>query len=376
MPLRIPVIEMVEIGAGGGSKAHIDALGRIAVGPESAGSEPGPACYDRGGTQATVTDADVVLGRIDPNTFAGGRMVLNGAKAETALLADVGQRLQLSAADAALGVSEMVDENMANASRVHAIESGQVIDQRTLVAFGGAAPLHAARLAEKLNMSRVVIPPGAGVGSAIGFLRAPVAYEVTRSYYQQLSDIDIDGANALLQAMRDEAVSVVEAGAGGRPLSEIRTAFMRYVGQGHEVGVELPIRIETPRLGPDAAAVLLAAFEAEYHRLYERTIPNLEVEILTWVLLVSTEIAAPATLVSDTDAAASVTLPAPSGQRQLVDTATGGQVGAPVYAREALTPGMRLTGPAVILEQDTTTVISARFSARIHALGYIILERH
>jgi N-methylhydantoinase A len=376
MPLRIPVIEMVEIGAGGGSKAHIDALGRIAVGPESAGSEPGPACYDRGGTQATVTDADVVLGRIDPNTFAGGRMVLNGAKAETALLADVGQRLQLSAADAALGVSEMVDENMANASRVHAIESGQVIDQRTLVAFGGAAPLHAARLAEKLNMSRVVIPPGAGVGSAIGFLRAPVAYEVTRSYYQRLSDIDIDGANALLQAMRDEAVSVVEAGAGGRPLSEIRTAFMRYVGQGHEVGVELPIRIETPRLGPDAAAVLLAAFETEYHRLYERTIPNLEVEILTWVLLVSTEIAAPATLASDTDAAASVTLPAPIGQRQLVDTATGGQVGAPVYAREALTPGMRLTGPAVILEQDTTTVISARFSARIHALGYIILERH
>jgi N-methylhydantoinase A len=376
MPLRIPVIEMVEIGAGGGSKAHIDALGRIAVGPESAGSEPGPACYDRGGTQATVTDADVLLGRIDPHTFAGGRMVLNRAKAETALLADVGQRLQLSAADAALGVSETVDENMANASRVHAIESGQVIDQRTLVAFGGAAPLHAARLAEKLNMSRVVIPPGAGVGSAIGFLRAPVAYEVTRSYYQQLSDIDIDGANALLQAMRDEAVSVVEAGAGGRPLSEIRTAFMRYVGQGHEVGVELPIRIETPRLGPDAAAVLLAAFEAEYHRLYERTIPNLEVEILTWVLLVSTEIAAPATLVSDTDAAASVTLPAPIGQRQLVDTATGGQVGAPVYAREALTPGMRLTGPAVILEQDTTTVISARFSARIHALGYIILERH
>jgi N-methylhydantoinase A len=376
MPLRIPVIEMVEIGAGGGSKAHIDALGRIAVGPESAGSEPGPACYDRGGTQATVTDADVVLGRIDPHAFAGGRMVLDRAKAETALVADVGRRLQLSAADAALGVSEMVDENMANASRVHAIESGQVIDSRTLVAFGGAAPLHAARLAEKLHMSRVVIPPGAGVGSAIGFLRAPVAYEVTRSYYQRLSALDIEGANALLQAMRDEAVSVVEAGAGGRPLTETRTAFMRYVGQGHEVGVELPIRIATPRLGPDAEAVLLAAFEAEYHRLYERTIPHLEVEILTWVLLVSTEMAPPTALGSDADAAESVALPAPIGQRQLVDTATGGQVNAPVYAREALQPGTRLTGPAVILEQDTTTIISARFNAMIHALGYIILERH
>ena len=376
IPLRIPVIEMVEIGAGGGSKASIDALGRIAVGPESAGSEPGPACYDRGGTQATVTDADVVLGRIDPDAFAGGRMVLNRAKAEAALIADVGERLQLEAADAALGVSEMVDENMANASRVHAIESGRVIDQRTLVAFGGAAPLHAARLAEKLNMSRVVIPPGAGVGSAIGFLRAPVAYEVTRSFYQRLSSIDIDGANALLQAMRDEAVSVVKAGAGGRPWSETRTAFMRYVGQGHEVGVELPIRIETPRLGLDAEAVLLAAFEAEYHRLYERTIPNLDVEILTWVLLVSTERAPAAALATDTGAAASGALPAPIGQRPLVDTATGTQVTAPVYAREALQPGMRVTGPAVILEQDTTTVISARFSARIHALGYIILEQH
>ena len=375
IPLRIPVIEMVEIGAGGGSKAHIDAMGRIAVGPESAGSEPGPACYDRGGAQATVTDADVVLGRIDPEAFAGGRMRLDQHKAAAALLADVGQRLQLGAADAALGVSEMVDENMANASRVHAIESGQVIDQRTLVAFGGAAPLHAARLAEKLNMARVVIPPGAGVGSAIGFLRAPVAYEVTRSYYQSLSALDIDGANALLQAMRDEAVAVVEAGAGGRPLTEIRTAFMRYVGQGHEVGVELPIRIETPRLGADADAVLLAAFEAEYHRLYERTIPNLEVEILTWVLLVSTEIEAPAGLASESAPAQDVALPAPIGQRQLVDTATGGRVEAPVYAREDLQPGARLTGPAVILEQDTTTVVSARFSAWIHPLGYIMLEQ-
>jgi N-methylhydantoinase A len=375
IPLRIPVIEMVEIGAGGGSKAHIDALGRIAVGPESAGSEPGPACYDRGGTQATVTDADVVLGRIDPHAFAGGRMVLDQAKAEQALVADVGERLQLSAADAALGVSEMVDENMANASRVHAIESGQVIDQRTLVAFGGAAPLHAVRLAEKLNISRVVIPPGAGVGSAIGFLRAPVAYEVTRSYYQRLSALDIDGANALLQAMRDEAVAVVDAGAGGRPLTETRTAFMRYVGQGHEVGVELPIRIATLRLEADAEAVLLAAFEAEYHRLYERTIPHLEVEILTWVLLVSTEIAPSAGPVVEAAAATPMVLPQPVGQRQLVDTATGGRTTALVYTRETLQPGMQLRGPAVIVEQDTTTVVSARFRASIHALGAIILER-
>jgi N-methylhydantoinase A len=266
----------------------------------------------------------------------------------------------------------MVDENMANASRVHAIESGQVIEDRTLVAFGGAAPLHAARLAEKLNMARVVIPPGAGVGSAIGFLRAPVAYEVTRSYHQRLSTIDIDGANALLAAMRDEALSVVEAGAGGRPLVEIRTAFMRYVGQGHEVGVELPIRIETPRLGPDAAEVLLAAFEREYHRLYERTIPDLEVEILTWVLLVSTE-TQPLTNVASYPE--TIALPPPMGSRQIMDTASGDTLTATVYARQALRPGMRVAGPAVIVEQDTATVVSARFSAHIHPLDYIILEQ-
>ena len=188
---------------------------------------------------------------------------------------------------------------MANAARVHAIESGQVIEERTLVAFGGAAPLHAIRLAEKLNMKRVIIPPGAGVGSAIGFLRAPVAYEVTRSYHQRLSALDVEGANTLLDAMCGEALAVVKAGAGKRELTETRTAFMRYVGQGHEVGVELPIKIETPRLGTDAADVLLKAFEQEYHRLYERVIPNLDIEILTWVLLVSTEVDMPSVASTD-----------------------------------------------------------------------------
>ena len=375
IPLRIPVIEMVEIGAGGGSMATIDALGRIAVGPESAGSEPGPACYNRGGARSTVTDADVVLGRIDPDQFAGGRIKLDRAKAELALVADVGQRLALDATESALGVSEMVDENMANASRVHAIESGQVIEARTLIAFGGAAPLHAVRLAEKLNMARVVIPPGAGVGSAIGFLRAPVAYEVTRSYHQRLSHLDIAGANELLAAMRDEAIAVVAAGAGGREFEEVRTAFMRYVGQGHEVGVELPIRIETPRLEADAAEVLLAAFEREYHRLYERTIPNLDVEILTWVLLVSTETAAATSASSPPSVPVRPELPEPIGHRDIVDTASGELRTAPVYTRESLKPGMQLPGPAVITEQDTTTVVTARFNARIHPLNYIILEQ-
>ena len=180
LPLRIPVIEMVEIGAGGGSIARIDAIGRIAVGPQSAGSEPGPVCYGRGGSEPTVTDADLVLGRIDPQTFSGGKMNLDFDGARRAIADKIGARLDLSVEHAALGISEMVDENMANAARVHAIESGKDLRQRTLIAFGGAAPLHAARVAEKLGIARVLIPSNAGVGSAVGLLRAPVAYEIVR----------------------------------------------------------------------------------------------------------------------------------------------------------------------------------------------------
>ena len=201
LPLRIPVIEMVEIGAGGGSIAGVDALGRIAVGPHSAGSEPGPACYGRGGDKPTVTDADVALGRIDPATFSGGTMTLDAAGAERAIAAQIGDKLGLATDHAALGISEMVDENMANAARVHGIESGKDLGSRTLIAFGGAAPLHAARVAEKLGIGRVLIPANASVGSAVGLLRAPVAYEIVRGRLMRLSSFD--AARGQCAARRD-----------------------------------------------------------------------------------------------------------------------------------------------------------------------------
>ncbi len=375
LPLRIPVIDMVEIGAGGGSLAHIDALGRIAVGPESAGSEPGPACYGRGGTGAAVTDADLLLGRIDPDDFAGGTMRLETAAATAALEGAVGARLGLAPVEAALGVSEMVDENMANAARVHAIESGEIVEARTLIAFGGAAPLHAARIAEKLGVSRVIVPPGAGVGSALGFLRAPVAYEVTRSFHQRLSHLDGAACNALLDTMRAEARSVVEPGAAGRPLVESRLAYMRYVGQGHEVGVELPVRIESQRLDETSPDTLTAAFVKEYHRLYQRSIPHQEIEILSWVLSLGTEPDPVATIpVDDVDGGeAPTTAPEPSGRRRLVDPATGDTVDALVYQRSQLSPGQQVAGPAVIVETDTATVVSGRFTAAVHPLGHLVL---
>ena len=208
---------MVEIGAGGGSIAHVDTMGRIAVGPESAGADPGPACYGRGGTEPAVTDANLVLGRYDPARFAGGTMTLDTAAAHDALAAQVGGKLGLDPEMAALGVIEMVDENMANAARVHAIESGKTYEGRTLIAFGGGGPVHACRVAEKVGIRRVLVPSGAGVGSAIGFLRAPVGYEVVRSLYQRFSTFDVVAVNALLADMEAEAMEVVAQGSFGAP---------------------------------------------------------------------------------------------------------------------------------------------------------------
>src|ERR1700733_2345877 len=260
LPLRIPVIEMVEIGAGGGSIAHVDTMARIEVGPESAGADPGPACYGRGGAKPTVTDANLSLGRYDPDRFAGGSIKLHVGAAHDALVADVGAKLALTAELAALGVIEMVDENMANAARVHAIESGKTYEGRTLIAFGGGGPVHACRVAEKVGINRVLVPSGAGVGSAIGFLRAPVGYEVVRSLYQRLSTFDVAAVNDLLADMRAEAAAAGAEGSFGAPTGETRTAYMRYVGQGHEIPVPLPARV----LGEEDIPEIRAAYDQQY----------------------------------------------------------------------------------------------------------------
>src|SRR6266850_1217269 len=270
LPVRIPVIEMVEIGAGGGSIARVDALKRVTVGPESAGSEPGPACYRRGGMRPTVTDADVALGMIDPATFAGGTMTLNADLSRAALAAAVGDPLGLSPETAAYAVHEMVCENMASAARVHAVERGEVVNDHTLIAFGGAAPLHAARVAEKLGLARVLVPPNAGVGSAIGFLVAPISYELVKSRHMRLDDFDFAGASALLAEMSEDARALVEPGARGAPVTERRLAYMRYVGQGHEITVPVPVR----DLTADDATSLRDEFEREYSVLFRRPIPG------------------------------------------------------------------------------------------------------
>jgi len=368
LPLRIPVIEMVEIGAGGGSIARIDRLKRITVGPDSAGADPGPACYGRGGDAPTVTDADLLLGRIDPAGFSGGRMALDRAAADAALACHIAEPLGLSLVLAAFGVSEIVDENMANAARVHAIESGKDARGRTLVAFGGAAPLHAARIADKLGLERVLVPSHAGVGSAIGFLRAPIAYEIVRSQLQRLDAFDAAAANALFAAMRAEAEAIVRRGAATAPLGETRSAFMRYRGQGHEIAVPLQ---PGPYRDADAAA-LQGAFEAAYRRLYSRVIPGIEIEVLSWVLLLS----APAPVEPGAAPAQPPPLhPPPARRRPVFDSESGEFIEVAIYERKALAPGAVMPGPAVIVEDETSTVVSSLFEARIDAFGYIELTR-
>jgi N-methylhydantoinase A len=367
LPVRIPVIEMVEIGAGGGSIAAVDQLKRLKVGPESAGSEPGPASYGRGGTSPTVTDADLVLGRIDARRFAAGSLALDVAAATTALARDVGTTLGLDAIHSAYGVSEMVDENMANAARVHAIERGKSLGDRTLIAFGGAAPLHAARLAEKLGMNRIVIPASAGVGSAVGFLRAPVAYEVVRSRFFRLGAFDAAPVNAMLAEMQAEARAVVAAGAPGVPIEERRHVEMRYIGQGHEIPVVLPVR----ELGPQDAVELRRLFEARYAEIFGRAVPGVEVEVLAWSIAMSASVGE-----QQTDPPEPVaSRPTAKDRRQLFDGLLSEFNDVPVHWRDELPPGSRIAGPAIVAEAQTATVVGKSFDATIDRFGNIVLER-
>jgi len=366
LPVRIPVIEMVEIGAGGGSLAQVDKLGRLQVGPESAGSEPGPACYGRGGERPAVTDADLILGKLDPDNFAGGTMQLDLPAAERALQSVAGP-LSLTPQMAAHGISEVVNENMATAARAHLAEWGKAMDGRVMIAFGGAAPLHAVLLAHKLKIDRVVIPAHAGVGSAIGFLIAPVRYEVVRSRYMRLTALDASVVERITQEMRAEARSVIGSLASDDTLLENRKAFMRYCGQGYEIAVELPATED-----PLQASDLRQRFDVAYRELYGRTIPELDVEILSWTLTLSAP--APLTAVADTWRQ---DIPAiPIASRQLFDVVIGEWVDADCYARDAMRPGDYLEGPALVIEEQTTTFVATGFTGSVSDQGHLVLERH
>ncbi len=367
MPISIPVIEMVEIGAGGGSIAHVDGMRQIRVGPESAGSEPGPACYQRGGDRPSVTDADLLLGRLDPANFAGGDIVLSIQASAAAMTEHLGEVLQVDVDVAAIGVCEVVDENMANAARVHAVESGKELTDFTMIAFGGAAPLHAARLCEKLGISSLLIPPGAGVGSAIGFLRAPFGFEAVRGAYMRLNQFDAKSVNDILVELHSEAEDVARSGSPDADLVVERKAFMRYQGQGWEIPVPLP----DIRFSDEDVTVLRELFEVEYKRLFGRPLEGLDIEVMNWsvkVVTVTPKVESVTRLSGNGEASV-------AGSRRLFDARLADFTDVVVVNRDDMSPGSSVTGPAVIVESETTTIVTATYDAVMQADGCLLVER-
>jgi N-methylhydantoinase A len=275
----------------------------------------------------------------------------------------IGAPLSMPVQEAARGIAEIVDETMASAARVHAVENGKETSGRTLIAFGGAAPLHAARLAQKLGIRRVVVPPDAGVGSALGFLDAPIAYEVARTRLVRLDALEQTTIEALFAEMRAEAEAVVRLGVPEGALVETRTGFMRYRGQGHEVAVPLPEGALDP-------AALRAAFDTTYTRVYGRVIPRLEVEAVTWTLSLAEPHELPRQLPMLPDAGAAV----PAGQCRMIETTSGEAVDAALFVRAALPRGASVAGPAVIVEDGTSTIVPSGYIARIDAGDDIVVE--
>jgi len=366
MPISIPVIEMVEIGAGGGSIATIDSMRQIRVGPHSAGSEPGPACYGRGGANPTVTDADLILGRLDPDEFAGGAMKLDRPASDKAMDTDIASKLETDIATAAYGLSEVVDENMSNAARMHAVENGKELSEFTMIAFGGAAPIHAARLCEKLGMSDLLIPPGAGVGSAIGFLRAPFGFESVRSAYSRLSRFESKAINQTISDLIAEATSFVRSGAPDADPALECTAYMRYVGQGWEV----PVTIDVRDYADTDEKLFRDLFDEQYEQFFGRVIDGLDVEIVSWSLRATSKVTPPGRTGKTEKAASAKT----SGVRDIFDVQEGSFQKASIVSRNDMKAGDWVSGPAVITERETSTIITASREVIMQADGCLLVR--
>jgi len=367
MPISIPVIEMIEIGAGGGSIASVDSLGQIRIGPHSAGSEPGPASYGLGGNDATVTDANVQLGRLHADTFGAKDIALSPALAAEALDRSIGARLGLSPADAARGVAEVVDENMTNAARVHAVENGKDLSGYSMIAFGGGGPLHASRLLDKLGLDELIVPPDAGVGSAVGFLRAPFAYEAVRSFYTTTTNFDVDSANRVLAELTDEAMTFVRQGTDADVVVE-RHVAMRYKGQGWEI----PVRLDEAPFDEMAAELLAAAFTKAYEEFFGRAIDHLAIEAVSWSVRVASVVDTPPTVELVTSGGPPLTT---IDSQPLFDPVTRTDLDGVRLERAALPAGTQVNGPAVIVEPQTTTILASHHRAVMQTDGSLLVRR-
>ncbi|WP_181772951.1 hydantoinase/oxoprolinase family protein [Amycolatopsis pittospori] len=346
LPVKVPVTDMIEIGVGGGSIARIDALGLLTVGPDSAGSEPGPVCYGRGGTEPTVTDADLVLGYLDPDYFLGGGMTLDAEGAREAIRSKIAEPLGVSVEEAAWGIHTSVNEDMANAARVHAVERGKDPAKLPMYTFGGAGPVHGVGVARALGAPEVVAPPAAGVLSAAGFLTAPLAFDFVRSARAAVLDLSWEQVDALFAEMESEGAELLEeSGVDGSSVGHRRIAEMRYSGQGYEIRV--PVE---PGNWPGS---LIDAFTETYRTLYRRTGPDVAIEVLNWRVVSS----GPAPEVTLKLAADVTEGDARKGGRPAYFPAEGGFVDTAVYDRYRLKSGDRVAGPAIVEERESTVVV-------------------
>ena len=369
LPIKVPVIEMIEIGAGGGSIARIDPLGLLKVGPESAGAEPGPVCYGRGGIEPTVTDADLVLGYLDPDYFLGGRIHLDLAAARQAIKARIADRLGISVEAAAWGIHQIVNESMANAARIHTLERGKDPHRFPLFAFGGAGPVHGFRIAKALGSPGVIVPFGAGVISAVGFLTAPLAFDFVRSWPVSIDNLNWHKANILLAEMEAEGRALLEAShVPTEQISHRREADMRYVGQGHEVRVPLP----AGRLDSSCNSTIITSFEEVYRRLYERLSPSVPIEIISWRVISSGPKPEVRLQVPQTKSKAAQA--ALKGSRKAYFPELGGYSAIPVYDRYRLFTGESFSGPAIIEERESTIIVGPDYLFRIDEQWNLLVE--
>lgn len=370
LPLKVSVVDMIEIGAGGGSIARVDpASSLMKVGPRSAGAKPGPVCYNRGGTEPTVTDADLVLGRLNPDYFLGGEMHLDLASVRDAFHGKVAKALDLSVAETALGVQRIVDETMAAATRMHLAEKGRDPRRYTMIAFGGAGPVHAYNLARLLKMRRLVVPLGAGVASALGFLVAPPATDMVRSYVARLERVDWDYVNALYAEMAQIGSRLLqEAGADPASIMLKPVAEMRHVGQGFEVPVPLP----ATKLGPGDVGGIREAFFASYRERFGRTMEDSPIEALTWRLACVSP-GEDIRITPRAAAAAGTERSARRGSRQVLFEGAG-ILECAVYDRYALAPGTSFDGPALVEERESTCTIGPGARVQIDQQLNLVIE--
>ena len=371
MPVRIPVIEMIEIGAGGGSIAYRDRVERLCIGPQSAGAVPGPACFAKGGDQPTVTDANLLLGRINPDNFAEGKMPLDRKAASASINQQIARPMSVSVSEAAAGITEMVEENMANAARIHSVEHGADLSAYTLFAFGGGGPLHAVRVAEKLGIQRVTVPANSSVGSAIGFLSAPVSFEMVQSLYMTMDDFNLRQVNDMLNRVSRQAQGIVKAGTDEK-IVEVRSAYMRYIGQGHEIQVPLP----SVDITSDEIERIKQSYNCCYTQLYGRTIPDRDIEIMSWSVSVSSLVAqSQKSTVVPKNGSQSAEPSYGKVKRKAYIPVLRDFADIPVYWRPDLQPGDRLVGPALVEEPQTTCFVTEQFTGVIDSGFNLILEK-